>query len=119
MRAEAESFVDELRRLPLLLRRLVWVHEAFEVLTISGLGVVSLVSAAVLATGSRLSRSECAFIAVFWGTRLAVQWLYFTPNEYLTRAALKVGYHLLAIAFVCLTLLYGWGAIRTMPAYPW
>src|SRR5258708_19088845 len=62
----------ELRKLPPLFAQLVWVHGAFIVLTILGLGVISVTNAAELASGTLLARSVCGFVALFWGTRLAV-----------------------------------------------
>ena len=61
----------ELRKLPRLLAQLVWVHGAFLVLTIAGFGVLAVVNARELASGTALARSLCAMIALFWGARLA------------------------------------------------
>ena len=109
---------NELRKLPLLLCQLIWVHGAFIVLTIAGLGVISLVNSHELATGSSLARSVCAFIAIFWGTRLTLQWFCFAPDEYLRSMPLKLGYHLLTVTFFCLTIIYAWGAIHPIVAIP-
>src|SRR5262245_4318700 len=101
----------ELRKLPPLFAQLVWVHGGFIVLTIIGLGVISVLNARELATGTLLARSVCGFIAVFWGTRLAVQFFYFDAAPYLTRLPLKVGYHALTVVFTCLTFIYTLGAL--------
>src|SRR5258708_23114582 len=98
----------ELRKLPPLFAQLVWVHGAFIVLTIIGFGVLSVVNAADLATGTSLARSVCALIAVFWGSRLAVQFFYFTPTGYLTTLTLYVGYNALTLVFAFLTVVYAW-----------
>ncbi len=76
----------------------MWVHGAFIVLTIIGLGAISVASATELATGSFLARSVCGFIALFWGARLAVQFFYFDATPYLTTLSLKFGYHGLTVA---------------------
>lgn len=109
---------SELRTLPLLLRQLIWVHGAFIVLTIAGQGTISLVNARELASGTPLARSVCAFIAVFWGTRLALQWFCFKPGEYLQSLPLRLGYHLLTVMFVCLTAIFAWGAIHSIVPRP-
>jgi hypothetical protein len=101
----------ELRKLPPLFAQLVWVHGGFVVLTIIGLGVISVVNAAELASGTLLARSVCGFIALFWGTRLAVQFFYFDATPYLTRLHLKLGYHALTVVFTCLTIIYMWSAL--------
>jgi hypothetical protein len=102
----------ELRKLPRLFAQLVWVHGAFIVLTITGFGLLSIGNSAELAAGTPLASSVCLFIAIFWGTRLAVQWCYFHPEEYLRSGALRLGYHLLTAAFIGLTVIYTLGAFR-------
>lgn len=101
----------ELRKLPPLFAQLVWVHGAFIVLTIVGLGAISVVNAGELASRTILARSVCGFIALFWGTRLAVQFFYFDATPYLTTRALRLGYHGLTVVFAYLTIVYAWAAI--------
>jgi hypothetical protein len=103
----------ELRKLPSLFAQLVWVHGGFVVLTITGLGAISVVNAAELASGTQLARTVCGFIALFWGTRLAVQFFYFDATLYLTSSALKLGYHGLTLVFSYLTIIYTWSALAT------
>src|SRR5262245_22173632 len=103
----------ELRKLPSLFAQLVWVHGGFIVLTIIGLGAISVFNAAELASGTLLARTVCGFIALFWGTRLAVQFFYFDATPYLTRLPLKLGYHALTVVFTFLTMVYAWSAIAT------
>lgn len=102
----------ELQKVPRLLGQLIWVHGAYVVLMIVGFGLLSATNASELATGSVLARSVCAFIAVFWGGRLALQFAYFKPGPYLRGPLLKVGYHSLTGIFALLTVIYGWGALR-------
>ncbi len=96
----------ELRKLPPLFAELVWVHGGFIVLTIVGLGLITVINAAELASGTLLARSLSGFIALFWGTRLAVQFFYFDPTPYLKTLPLKLGYHGLTIVFASLTIIY-------------
>ncbi|HEY2252323.1 MAG TPA: hypothetical protein VGH74_14720 [Planctomycetaceae bacterium] len=102
---------NELRKLPQLLAQLIWVHGAFIVLTIIGFGALSAINSAELASGTMLARSVCGFIALFWGTRLGVQFFYFNANEYLTTWTLKIGYHGLTVVFAYLTAVYAWSAL--------
>jgi hypothetical protein len=101
----------ELRKLPPLFAQLVWVHGGFVVLTIIGLGTISVLNAAELASGTLLARSVCGFIALFWGIRLAVQFFYFDATPYLTKLPLKLGYHALTVVFTCLTFIYTLGTL--------
>ena len=101
----------ELRKLPPLFAQLVWVHGAFIVVTIIGLGVISVTNSAELASGTLLARSVCGFVALFWGARLAVQLFYFNPTAYLMTLPLKIGYHALTVGFAYLTVVYAWGTV--------
>src|SRR6476620_8793477 len=66
-----------LRQLDGLTRQLVWVHGAFIVLVIIGFGLISILFAHELASGTPLARGVCCFIALFWIARLAVQFFVF------------------------------------------
>ena len=101
----------ELDKLRPLSRQLVWVHGAFIVLTIIGLGVISLIAPAELASGTTLARATCAFIAAFWLCRLGVQFFVFDAKPFLTTALLKLGYHGLTIVFIALVAIYALAAL--------
>ena len=65
-----------------------------------------------VAAGDPLARSLCAFVSIFWGLRLLVQFFVFDVREYLTNWLYKIGYHSLALAFLYQTLVYGYCALR-------
>jgi hypothetical protein len=58
-----------------------------------------------LAEGGQLARGVCAYIAVFWGVRLALQAV-FDVKEHLTAWWLKAGYFALSLLFAGFTLVY-------------
>jgi len=93
------------------LRRLFWVYGVFIVMTIIAFGTLTLFHADAMAGGDPTARSLCAFIAIFWLARLAVQWFVFDCTDFLTNAFLKAGYNALTLAFIYLTGVYGWAAI--------
>jgi hypothetical protein len=101
----------ELAKLRPLSRQLVWVHGAFIVLTIIGFGMISLIAPADLASGTPLARAFCAFVALFWLARLGVQFFVFDATPFLTRTALKLGYHGLTVVFFVLVATYGFAAL--------
>jgi hypothetical protein len=107
----------ELGLLSQFLRRLFWVYGVFIVLTIVGLGAISLACAPEIAAGTKLARAFCAFVAIFWGARLAVQFFVFDARPYLTHWFLKAGYHGLAVLFATLVAIYGWAALREAPGF--
>ncbi len=96
------------------LRQLFWVYGAFIVLVIAGFGTLTLLNASAMAAGDPAARSLCAFIAIFWLARLAVQWFVFDARPFLTNALVIAGYHSLTLAFIYLSLVYGWAAIFPM-----
>lgn len=88
------------------LRSLFWVYGAFIVLTIAGLGALTLLHAKEMASGEPVARSLVVFIALFWSARLAVQFFVFDASDFLTSRWRKIGYHTLTIAFAALVLVY-------------
>ncbi|MBM3841150.1 MAG: hypothetical protein FJ398_24985 [Verrucomicrobia bacterium] len=64
---------ENLAPLPRLVRQLFWVYGAFIVLCIASFGTLTLLHATRMAEGDAVVRSLCAFIALFWLTRLGVQ----------------------------------------------
>jgi hypothetical protein len=84
--------------LPRLHRQLYWVYGGYTVLSIIALGLISLINAQELASGSRLARSVCAFMAVFWGIRLSLQAV-LDVKEHLTAWWLIAGECVLTILF--------------------
>ena len=55
----ALDWKSELRTLPPMLRKLIWVHGAFIVLVIVAFGLISLLHARDLAGGTALARAVC------------------------------------------------------------
>jgi hypothetical protein len=97
---------NALDKLDRLSRQLVWVHGAFIVLVIVAFGVLSVSFAAELASGGPLARGVCAFIALFWGARLAVQFFVLDAQPMLTTPLLRIGYHSLTALFGYLTIVF-------------
>ncbi|HTL27926.1 MAG TPA: hypothetical protein VL282_01845 [Tepidisphaeraceae bacterium] len=104
----------ELRKLSPMTRHLVWTHGVFIVLTIIAFAMLSLINATNLATGDLLARSVCAFIAIFWGARLVLQFALFDAKPYLTRTILKIGYHGLTVVFAFLAATFGYAALHEL-----
>ncbi len=92
------------------LRRLFWVYGVFIVLSIVSFGVLSILCAQELASGSLLARAFCGYVAVFWFARLAVQFFVFDASEFLTTWWLRAGYHLLTVIFTALPVPYALAA---------
>ena len=105
------NFRAELKKVNPMLRELVWVYYIFIAITIIGFGVLSVTLPGILTSGAPLARAVCAFIAVFWATRLAIQLFIFDARPYLTSWALRWGYHMLTFVFAYHTIVYGLVAV--------
>jgi hypothetical protein len=93
---------EDLQKLDRLQRQMVWVYGGYVVLSIIAFGLICIFNARELAEGSRLARSMCAYMAVFWGVRLALQ-TQLDVQPHLTKWWLRGGYHLLTVLFACFT----------------
>lgn len=103
----------ELAVLSRLHRQMYWVYGGYVVLAIAAFGLISLFNARELANGSGLARGVCGYIGVFWGIRLALQWV-FDVKGHLSTWWLRVGYYALTMLFASFTLLYGFAALRSV-----
>jgi len=101
----------ELRVLSRLHRQMYWIYGGYVVLAIAAFGLICLFNANELANGSGLARGICGYIAIFWGVRLALQWVLDVEAQ-LSTGWLRLGYHLLTILFAGFTLLFGFAALR-------
>src|SRR5262249_37193582 len=67
------KWTKSFQALPRLHRQLFWIYGGYIVLAIVAFGLLSLLHSGELAGGGGLARALCAYIAVFWGIRLALQ----------------------------------------------
>ena len=104
------NWTTALAGLPRLHRQMYWTYGGYVVLGIVANGLVCILNADALADGSRLSRCVCAYIALFWGARLALQTV-FDVKEHLTAWWLVAGYHTLTLLFAAFTVVLGYVAI--------
>lgn len=102
---------EVLSPLPKLVRQLFWVYGGYIVIAIIALGLICVLNADELASGSGLARGVCAYAAVFWGVRLSLQAV-FDAKPHLTRWYLVAGYHTLTGVFVLITGVMLWGVFR-------
>jgi len=101
---------NELRSLSRLHRQMYWAYAGYIVLSIVAFATLSLFNAAELASGSSLARGFCAYVAIFWGIRVALQGI-FDVKGHLAVWWLKVGYYALTLMFAAFTAIYSWAAL--------
>ncbi len=104
----------QLQCLPRLHRQMYWVYGGYIVLSIVAFGLISLFNAEALASGTRLARSFCLYVALFWGIRSTLQAV-FDVKEHLTAWWLRLGYRALTALFLYFTAIYGWAAFCPSP----
>ena len=102
----------ELTVLSRLHRQMYWIYGGYVVLAIASFGLICLFNANELANGSGLARGVCGYIAIFWGVRLALQWVLDVKGQ-LSTWWLRLGYHALTILFGSFALLFGFAALRS------
>jgi hypothetical protein len=100
----------QLNVLPRLHRQMYWVYGGYVVLSIVAFGLICLTNATELASGSRLTRSVCAYMAVFWGIRLSLQAV-LDVKEHLTEWWLVAGEWALTLLFLYFTIVFASAAI--------
>src|SRR5262245_65720395 len=88
----------ELSSLSRLNRQMHWVYGGYVVLSIVAFTLLSTLNARELAQRSGLARGVCAYMAVFWGVRLALQRV-FDVEEHLSTIWLRNGYRALIVLF--------------------
>jgi len=109
---------EELGCLKPLHRQMYWTYGGYVVLSIVAFGLISLTNAHELASGSRLARAFCLYVAVFWGIRLALQAV-FDVKEHLTAWWLRAGYYTLSVLFAAFAVIYGWAALGVQSSDQW
>ena len=102
---------NNLAALPPFLRKLFWVYGVFIVIVIMAFATLTFRHADAMAAREPVARSLCAFVAVFWGARLFVQFAIFDPRPFLTNWTYRVGYHALTFTLAFLVLVYGKAAL--------
>lgn len=103
-------FRDELPKLAPLLRHWVITAGGYIVLNLIAFAVISLTCASDLASGSKLARYFCGYVAIFWFIRLLIGLFFFDAKPYLRNAFLTLGYYGLTAVFTWHVFIFGWAA---------
>lgn len=98
---------EELSQLSALNRKLMWTYGGFIVLTIVAFGVLTALFHDTFVAGTPLALGLSAFIALFWATRIGVDLLYFTEEDWPTGLRYEVGRPLLLTLFLGFVAIYG------------
>jgi hypothetical protein len=101
----------EAAKLRPLTRQVFWTYAAYIWGTNVAFGLVSTLAPERLLDATPLARFVSAYITVYWGARLGVQFFYFDRSAAPPGAIYKLGEAALIALFVFLTATYGYAAI--------
>ncbi len=105
------SWREDTARLRPLTRQVFWTYASYIWVTNVCFGLLSALAPALLLDGSLLARMVAGFIAVYWGSRLAVQLFYFDRSAAPPGRTYMLAEFALVGLFVFLTAVYGWAAV--------
>ena len=93
-----------------LLRQMFWTYAVYVTGVHLFAGIISLIAAEELINGGIVSTAVCLLMAVWWGARIGIQFLFFdrtdVPDTLFNKLA-EVG---LVLLFAYLTIVYSWAA---------
>ncbi len=93
---------EDLEKLTVFNRKLMWVHGAFTVLTIVAFGMLTLVFHGEMLRGDRAALGLALFIGAYWALRVAVDFFYYDHADWPKGRGLVAGHILLNLLFVYL-----------------
>jgi hypothetical protein len=105
---------EDLARLRPLTRQIFWVYAAYIWCTNLSLGLISTFAPRWLLDPTPLAGAVSAYIAVYWGARLIIQFAYLDRGDAPRGPIFAVGETALAGLFLFLTLVYGALAWRAL-----
>jgi len=107
---------EEMARLRPLTRQVFTTYAVYIAGTNLSFGLLSALSPASLLAPSVLAVAVDAFIAVYWGARIIVQFAYYDRRGGPTGPAARLAEAVLVAFFVCLTLVYATAAVAALTA---
>ena len=102
---------EDVAKLRPLTRQVFWNYSAYIWVTNVAFGLLSTFAPGALLDGSTLARAVSAFIVLYWGGRLAVQFLYFDRSAMPRGPLFVLGEAALVSLFCYLALVYGAAAL--------
>ena len=98
---------EEVARLSPLTRHVFWTYAAYIFGFHVTFGLLSTLRPGLLLDGSPLATGVCSFIAVYWGARLVIQFVWFRRVHAPAGLRERLAEAALVALFVALTLIYG------------
>lgn len=105
---------EEVAKLRPLTRQVFWTYAAYIWATNLSFGLVSTLASGWLLDRSPLAGAVSAFIALYWGARLVVQFAYFDRSDAPPGPLFRAGEWLLVGLFLILTVTYALAALTNL-----
>jgi hypothetical protein len=99
-------FQEETAKLRPLLRQMFWTYAAYILCTNLAFGLVSAFGAGWLLDGSPLAAAVTGFMALYWGARVVIQFVYFDRSDAPAGAHVRVAEAALVALFIYLACVY-------------
>lgn len=96
----------ELNKVQPLIKQIFWIYAAYILIINLCFGLISCFDANELINGSKLAMLITGFIAVYWISRLVIQFTYFDRAHFPTGKWNKLGEGLLVSLFIFLSIVY-------------
>lgn len=109
---------EELAKLRPLTRQVVTVYAYYIAGTNLSFGLVSTLAPEWLLDGSGLASGVCGFIALYWGARLVIQFLYYDRRDAPSGLLFRLAEVALVALFLSLTGIYGAAALQNIAGSP-
>jgi len=97
---------SELTKLSPFNRKLLWTYWAFTGLTIAAFGTLTFILHEELLAGGRTALAVAAFIALYWTSRISVDFFYYSHRDWPKGAQFLLGHILLTGLFLFLAATY-------------
>ena len=101
---------EELSKVSPLIRQIFWTYAGYILCTNLSFGLVSVFASQLLLDGSPLAVAITAFISIYWGARIIIQFTYFDRSQVGTGLIFRLGEMALVSLFVYCTIVYGYAA---------
>ena len=100
----------ELAKVQTLIKQMFWTYAAYILVINLCFGLVSVFCYRELSNGTRLAMLLTAFIAIYWISRVLIQFFYFDRVAFPKGLLPRVGEVVLVTLFVLLSIVYSWAA---------
>ena len=102
------NWKDKLAKTNTLIRQIFWVYACYILVINLSFGLLSVFNYKELASGSRFGTVITGFIALYWISRVLIQFLYFDRSNFPKGKWNQFGEIVLVSTFVFLSVTYAW-----------